>query len=63
MPSKYFVPKEEDLKYETIIGQFPCQIDDCDEENSSARWYKSIDVLAWECPVGHINKEKASDYV
>lgn len=61
MPSKYFLPHKEDLEFTTLDGRFPC--DYCDDEQMSAKWFKSADRLVWVCPNGHGNSVKASDYV
>lgn len=64
MPSKYFVPRIENLEYTKLDGEFPCILaDDCEVINYTAKHFQSIDQLAWECPEHGINKATASEYV
>ena len=59
MPSKYFLPKKEDLKHDVVNGLFHCE--ECDETMNSAKHFLQSDTYAWKCPNGHITKATAEE--
>lgn len=59
MPSKYFVPTEEDLSYQTVQGELYCS--ECDEAVAEAKWFLKTDIYAWKCTKGHISKATAEE--
>ena len=61
MPSKYFLPKQEDLSFNMVQGEFYC--DECNEQLREAKHFYKVDIYAWQCSKGHVTKYSAEEMI